>query len=138
MVSTCEIDVNAMDSKQGHEAPTRRPGATAGGDGVPPDFHDGRLEIRAADRVVLTDGRHLQLSANQLGLLFELVRHSGQSCSREQLIAAVWGPGAETGPRAVDVAVARLRAQLRRRIPGVAYIHTDFGSGYRFAREPVD
>ena len=108
-------------------------------DGTPPkDFTDGRLEIRAADRVVLTDGRHLQLTPSQLGLLVELLRNAGSACSREQLMAAVWGPDAEAGPRAVDVAIARLRAQLRRRIPGVTYIHTDFRSGYRFAREPVD
>jgi DNA-binding response OmpR family regulator len=107
-------------------------------DGAPPaDWTDGRLEIRAADRVVLTDGHQLQLTASQLGLLIELVRHAGSPRSREQLMAAVWGPGSESGPRAVDVAVARLRAQLRRRIPGVAYIHTDFRAGYRFAREPV-
>ena len=107
--------------------------------GVPPDdFNDGRLEIRAADRVVLTDGRHLQLTPSQLGLLVELLRHAGRARSREQLMGAVWGPNAEAGPRAVDVAITRLRAQLRRRIPGVAYIHTDFRSGYRFAREPVE
>ena len=105
---------------------------------MPPDFNDGRLEIRAADRVVLTDGRHLQLTPSQLGLLVELLRYQGSARSREQLRAAVWGPDAEAGTRAVDVAIARLRAQLRRRIPGVAYIHTDFRSGYRFAREPVD
>ena len=105
---------------------------------MPPDWGDGRLEIRAADRVVLTDGRHLQLPPTQLGLLIELLRYAGSARSRGQLMAAVWGPGAEASPRAVDVAIARLRAQLRRRIPGVAYIHTDFRSGYRFAREPVD
>lgn len=104
----------------------------------PPDFTDGRLEIRAADRVVLTDGQHLQLAPSQLGLLVELLRHAGKTCSREHLMAAVWGPDAEAGPRAVDVAIARLRAQLRRRIPGVAYVHTDIRSGYRFAREPGD
>jgi two-component system, OmpR family, catabolic regulation response regulator CreB len=104
----------------------------------PPDYDDGRLQIRAADRVVLTDGRHLQLGPSQLGLLVELLRHQGRPRSREQLLAAVWGPSAEAGPRAVDVAIARLRAQLRRRIPGVGYIHTDFRNGYRFAREPVD
>ena len=107
--------------------------------GAPPeDFSDGRLEIRAGDRVVLTDGRHLQLTPSQLGLLVELLRYAGKARSREQLLAAVWGPGSEAGVRAVDVAIARLRAQLRRRIPGVAYIHTDFRSGYRFAREPFD
>ena len=104
----------------------------------PRDYDDGRLQIRAADRVVLTDGRHLQLAPSQLGLLVELLRHSGTVRTRQQLMAAVWGPDAEAGPRAVDVAVARLRAQLRRRIPGVAYIHTDFRAGYRFAREPAD
>jgi DNA-binding response OmpR family regulator len=104
----------------------------------PPDYDDGRLQIRAADRVVLTDGSHLQLTPSQLGLLVELRRYEGRARSREQLMAAVWGPDAEAGPRAVDVAIARLRAQLRRRIPGVAYIQTDLGRGYRFNREVAD
>ena len=104
----------------------------------PSDYDDGRLQIRAGDRVVLTDGRQLQLAPSQLGLLVELLRYAGTARSREQLMAAVWGPGAEASPRAVDVAIARLRAQLRRRIPGVAYIHTDFRAGYRFGREPAD
>ena len=129
-----------MNAKQGKTTRVRRAGVPpALTNGSPPeDFDDGRLEIRAADRVVLTDGRHLRLTPSQLGLLVELLRYAGQARSREQLMAAVWGPDAEAGPRAVDVAIARLRAQLRRRIPGVAYIHTDFRSGYRFAREPVE
>ena len=129
-----------MNPKQAKTARARRSGVPpALSNGSPPeDFSDGRLEIRAGDRVVLTDGRHLQLTPSQLGLLVELLRHAGQARTREQLRAAVWGPDAEAGLRAVDVAIARLRAQLRRRIPGVAYIHTDFRSGYRFAREPVD
>jgi DNA-binding response OmpR family regulator len=129
-----------VNAKQGKTLRARRSGvppALANGR-APGDFDDGRLQIRAADRVVLTDGRHLQLTPSQLGLLVELLRHQGRARSREQLKAAVWGPDSEAGPRAVDVAIARLRAQLRRRIPGVAYIHTDFRSGYRFAREPVD
>lgn len=129
-----------MNANQGKATKSRRSGVPPVlVDGAPPpDFSDGRLEIRAADRVVLTDGQHLHLAPSQLGLLVELLRHAGRARSREQLMAAVWGAGAEAGPRAVDVAIARLRAQLRRRIPGVAYIHTDIGSGYRFAREPVD
>jgi DNA-binding response OmpR family regulator len=128
-----------VNAKQGKTTRSRRAGVPpALSNGAPPrDFDDGRLEIRAADRVVLTDGRHLQLTPSQLGLLVELLRYAGQARSREQLMTAVWGPDAEAGPRAVDVAIARLRAQLRRRIPGVAYIHTDFRSGYRFEREPA-
>jgi DNA-binding response OmpR family regulator len=129
-----------MSAQQGQRPRHRRAGVPPVlSNGAPPaNWSDGRLEIRASDRVVLTDGRHLQLAPTQLGLLVELLRYEGSARSREQLIAAVWGPGAEASTRAVDVAIARLRAQLRRRIPGVAYIHTDFRSGYRFAREPVE
>jgi two-component system, OmpR family, response regulator MtrA len=104
---------------------------------LPADFSDGRLEISARDRVVRTDGRHLHLTPTQLGVLVELLRHRGAPRSREQLMTAVWGPGSGAGERAVDVAIARLRAQLRRRIPGIAYIHTDVGFGYRFEPEPA-
>jgi two-component system response regulator MtrA len=103
---------------------------------LPDDYDDGRLEIRARDRVVRTDGQHLHLTPTQLGLLVELLRHAGQPRSRGQLMTAVWGSDGDAGERAVDVAIARLRAQLRRRIPGVVYVHTDVGYGYRFEREP--
>ena len=105
---------------------------------MPDDFRDGRLEIRPADRIVRTDGQHLHLTPTQLGVLVELLRYTGRPRTREQLVAAVWGADVEVGPRAVDVAVARLRAQLRRRIPGVAYVHTDIGFGYRFDPTPAD
>ena len=129
-VKTCELETG----KDGATA-TRRRAARALRPLDPVRFQRRPVGDRTADRVVLTDGRHLQLTPRQLGLLVELLRHAGSACSREQLMAAVWGPDAESGPRAVDVAIARLRAQLRRRIPGVSYIHTDFRSGYRFAAE---
>ncbi len=85
-----------------------------------------------------TDGRHLHLTPTQLGVLVELLRNRGTPRSREQLMVAVWGADSGAGERAVDVAVARLRAQLRRRIPGIVYVHTDVGYGYRFEPEPAD
>jgi two-component system, OmpR family, response regulator MtrA len=105
---------------------------------LPADFSDGRLEVSARDRVVRTDGQHLHLTPTQLGVLVELLRHRGTPRSREQLMAAVWGPGSAAGERAVDIAIARLRAQLRRRIPGIVYVHTDVGYGYRFEPQPAD
>ena len=106
--------------------------------GIPPVLTNGRLEVSARNRVVRTDGRHLHLTPTQLGVLVELLRHRGTPRSREQLMAAVWGPDSAAGERAVDVAVARLRAQLRRRIPGIVYVHTDVGYGYRFEPEPAE
>lgn len=56
--------------------------------------------------------------------------------SREELYAVVWGRPFRKQDRSVDVYVRKLRGKLERALPELRFIHTHFGFGYRFHREP--
>jgi DNA-binding response OmpR family regulator len=96
----------------------------------------GRLEIRPGEFVALADGRPLVLTVRELQLLAALARRAGRIVSREELYAVIWHRPFRKEERSVDVYVRKLRAKLEQALPDVAYIHTHFGFGYRFAAEP--
>jgi DNA-binding winged helix-turn-helix (wHTH) protein len=86
-------------------------------------------------RRVTADGRLLDLTRREFDLLAELATRPGRVLTRAQLLAAVWSPAdaACTGPRTVDVHVARLRRKLG---PHAAPLSTLRGVGYRWSRVP--
>jgi DNA-binding response OmpR family regulator len=112
-----------------------RPNAPATGpeNGV---YRAGRLEIRPAEHAALVDGRPLALTVRELALLAELARNSERILTREQLFEAVWGRERRATDRSVDVYVSRLRTKLAEALPGIDFIHTHFGIGYRFSPIP--
>ncbi|HEV2451005.1 MAG TPA: response regulator transcription factor [Streptosporangiaceae bacterium] len=61
-------------------------------------------------------------------LLRELMEHVGQSVSKHQLLASVWGYDFDPGSNVVDVCVRRLRSKL-----GFDLIKTVRGEGYQLA-----
>jgi DNA-binding response OmpR family regulator len=99
-------------------------------------LRDGRLEIRPGDFVAIADGRPLALTVRELSLLAALARRSGRIVSREELYAVVWGRPFRKSDRSVDVYVRKLRNKLEAALPEERFIHTHFGFGYRFHREP--
>jgi DNA-binding response OmpR family regulator len=78
------------------------------------------------------DGRAQPLTRREVELVRWLSRHAGRVVSRRELLAHVWGvsPGNET--RAVDVAVAGLRAKIERDPGSPAIIVSVKGAGYRW------
>jgi DNA-binding response OmpR family regulator len=98
-------------------------------------YRAGRLEIRPEEHAALADGRPLPLTVRELALLSELARNREKILTREQLFEAVWGRKRRPSDRSVDVYVSRLRMKLAAALPGVDYIHTHFGIGYRFSSE---
>jgi DNA-binding response OmpR family regulator len=84
-------------------------------------LHVGRLE---AD---LGRGR-VPLTRLEFLLLQELMRHAGQSVSKGQLLASVWGYETDPGSNVVGVCVRRLRTKL-----GDHLIKTIRGEGYQLA-----
>ena len=96
----------------------------------------GELEIRPAEHVARAGGRTLSLSVRELELLAALARREGRIVPREELYETVWGAPMRGADRSVDVYVHKLRTKLARAVPQCGFIHTHFGFGYRFEREP--
>jgi DNA-binding response OmpR family regulator len=93
-------------------------------------------EVLRAGHLVLDLGR-LQADAGvgpvpltrlEFLLLRELMEHQGQSVSKDQLLATVWGIDFDPGSNVVDVCVRRLRSKL-----GFDLIKTVRGAGYQLA-----
>jgi two-component system OmpR family response regulator len=72
----------------------------------------GAVELDTVRRTVAVGGRRRPLSEREYALLLHLVRHAGQVCTREQLLADVWGYDHDPGTNIVDVYIRRLRSKL--------------------------
>ncbi|MGW1892549.1 winged helix-turn-helix domain-containing protein [Streptomyces sp. NPDC002004] len=75
---------------------------------------DGVFRVDHARHVAELDGRELDLTYLEFGLLAHLVEHPQQVHSREQLMAGIWGYDHIGDGRTVDVHIARLRRKLGR------------------------
>ncbi|MFN2157852.1 MAG: winged helix-turn-helix domain-containing protein, partial [Anaerolineae bacterium] len=78
------------------------------------------------------DGRLLDLTRTEFGLLHLLLRNPGRAFSRAYLLDMVWGETFVTGDRSVDNAVLRLRKKLG---DWGEAIETVWGVGYRLRRD---
>ncbi|MGW2489034.1 winged helix-turn-helix domain-containing protein [Streptomyces sp. NPDC001606] len=83
-----------------------------------PPAGDGVVRIDPARRAAEVDGRELDLTYLEFGLLSHLVRQPHQVHTREQLMAGIWGYDHIGDGRTVDVHIARLRRKL-----GAAHRH---------------
>ncbi len=97
----------------------------------------GELEVRPERFDAFVGGNGLDLTRREFELLSLLAGAAGQVLEREEIYQRVWGYAMARGDRSVDVFVRKLRGKLERRSPAWRYIHTQFGSGYRFAPEPA-
>jgi len=68
-----------------------------------------RRQLRFGDRVI-------SLSQREFILLSHLMRHAGEVCPRDQLLAEVWGYSFDPGSNVVDVCVGRLRSKLEKEL----------------------
>jgi two-component system alkaline phosphatase synthesis response regulator PhoP len=112
------------------EALLRRAPAFAGAGGVY-QFGAIRLDVRRTE--VTLHGTPVTLSAKEFQLLRYLAEHRGTTVSRETLLSEVWGYGAVTSSRTVDVHVAWLRQKLEEDSRQPQWILTVHGMGYRLA-----
>jgi len=86
---------------------------------------DVRLDLQK--RTLTWHGDTRQLAHREFVLLCHLMQRAGQVCSREELLADVWGYTFDPGSNVVDVYVRRLRAKL-----GTQHIETVRNVGYCF------
>jgi two-component system, OmpR family, copper resistance phosphate regulon response regulator CusR len=97
---------------------------------------DQRHEVLQSGELSLDVGRlqanvgqgPVSLTRLEFLLLRELMGHAGQSVSKDQLLASIWGYDFDPGSNVVDVCVRRLRSKL-----GFNMIKTVRGAGYQLA-----
>ena len=86
-----------------------------------------RVTLDLTRRVADSGAGPVSLSEREFLLLEHLMRRDGEVCSRQRLLADVWGYAFDPGSNVVDVCVGRLRAKL-----GADVIETVRNVGYRF------
>ena len=84
------------------------------------------LSLNEEERVVLLDGRRVELTAQEFALLNVLMEKPGTPVSREHLLRTAWGYQSMGETRTVDVHIQRLRKKL-----GGDYIETVYKCGYK-------
>lgn len=92
------------------------------------------LVIEEATARVMVGGKLLYppLSPNQFALLALLVANAGRIVERDEVVAAVWGPGTDVSDQTIDALVSRLRRRLQEVDPDHEYIVTRRGFGLLF------
>lgn len=106
---------------------TRRPAKTTG------------ITLRIADLSLDTltyevkrQGKTIQLSNKEFGLLEYLLRHKNTTVTKEQIINHVWSYDADVLPNSVEVYIKHLREKIDRPFAG-SLIQTVRGFGYKIA-----
>lgn len=80
----------------------------------------------ATQEAVLSGGRRVELTAQEMALLLTLMENQDAPVSRERLLREAWGYQSMGETRTVDVHVQRLRKKL-----GQDWIETVYKCGYR-------
>jgi two-component system, OmpR family, alkaline phosphatase synthesis response regulator PhoP len=93
-------------------------------------FGDVSVDFRRAE--VTRGGVAVDLSAREFKLLRHFIDRRGETLSRDQLLADVWGYDETPLTRTVDVHVAGLRQKIERRPKAPEFIVTVHGLGYKF------
>jgi len=102
----------------------REPGAE------PTSLEAGGIKLDLLDRRAERGGISVRLADREAELLAYLMRRPGQICTREQILAAVWGYDHDPGTNVVQVYIGYLRRRLSR--PGSPLpVETVRAAGYR-------
>lgn len=101
---------------------------------APPILKAGDVELDSARRTVARDGKPVELTRKEFGVLEVLLAAGGQVVSSEELLERVWDENADPFTTTVRVTVMTLRRKLGE--PGV--IETVVGAGYRVPLEATD
>lgn len=92
----------------------------------------GELRLDRLRRVASLAGHDLVLTPREWELLSFFAEHPGQAFSRAELLNRVWGYGHDGYNHTVNTHINRLRAKLGDDRSAPTYIHTVWGTGYRF------
>ena len=92
------------------------------------------LTLNEEERIVQINETELKLTRLEFDLMQHLLINAGLVLSREQLLSQAWGYDFVGGTRAVDSAIKRLRAKIRKILPDETIIESVRGIGYRLVK----
>ena len=96
-----------------------------------PSLSDSGLSLDA-DRLSLRfNGDSLSLTAVEFALMQTLADHPGYIRSRQQLMDRIYPDHRIVSDRTIDSHVKKLRQKLAERFPGIQFIDSVYGAGYR-------
>jgi two-component system KDP operon response regulator KdpE len=95
-----------------------------------PIFTIGSLVVDLGNRLVMLEGKEVQLTPTEYDILRALVMNSGKVITNHQLLRKVWGEGYED-LHILRVNISNLRHKLEPDPSRPTYIHTEPGVGYR-------
>ena len=90
-------------------------------------IHHGPLHYDQAGRVATMDGKMIDLSARELGLLEVLLQRTGRLVSKDQLVERLCEWGEEVSTNAIEVYIHRLRKKIEKDPVRIATVR---GLGY--------
>jgi DNA-binding response OmpR family regulator len=93
------------------------------------------IELDMGRRTVQVNGRPVELTPMEFGLLAALMRQPGQVFSRAQLLDSVQGTAYEGYERTIDQHIKNLRHKIEPDPDARRHIVTVFGVGYKFAED---
>lgn len=99
-----------------------------------PMIQVGGLRLDVDRRAATLSGHALPFTPHEFAVLLALAENPGQVLDREQLIARTGGGAEDTGDRAIDVAISRIRQKLGDDSRNPQMVITVRGSGYFLAR----
>jgi two-component system response regulator CpxR len=97
-------------------------------------LHVGDIELDPATRTVRQNGRPVELTSVEFGLLEALLREAGRVVTREELVNGVLSRKFSPFDRSIDMHVSKVRKKLGDANGSQARIKTVRGVGYIFAR----
>lgn len=92
------------------------------------------IELDPVRRTVTREGRRLDLSVKELGVLEALMRAHPGALTAERLLEQVWDENADPFTKTVQVTIGR----LRRKLGPPPIVQTIPGAGYRIANDPEE
>ena len=101
--------------------------------GASDSIRHGPLVYDQAGRVATIDGKMIDLSARELGLLEVLLQRAGRMVSKDQLVERLCEWGEEVSNNAIEVYIHRLRKKIEK---GPIRIATVRGLGYCLEKIP--
>lgn len=98
-------------------------------------FRTRELMVDFARRRVMLEDQEVHLTPREYDLLRVLARHVDRVVTHRQVIAAVWGAGAQVDAQFVRVLVGQLRQKLEAEPSAPRLVRTEPGLGYRLVAD---